>query len=629
MRLPPHVVGVDLGEERCTAIVLDRTGQALGSGHCNFPEGNHAGLKVVPAASLPAMQAAVGEAGLDLGEVQAVVWALDRAMPPERLQGFTELATEMLPGTAVAAVSQAVATLVGGIRARRGIALIVDSGMVAYGENGHGERAQAGGWGHLLDRGSAYDLAIEALRAVAAAADSKSQPTSLTGRILPALGIKDPSDVSLWLHDPERRVSEVADLAPLVLEEAEARDLVAVEAVTRGADALADAVDGVAGRLGLRECHFPVVLSGHLLTSSAFYRDVVTQSVLTRLPAAQPVPVRAKAATGAALIALESLGYPLHAGKPQKAPERPWASEHANVLTHDLDLRTSLQMVGLMHIEDRRAVDAIDPVLPEIAAAVDAISARMRQGGRLIYVGGGTSGRLGVLDASECPSTFNTSPEQVVGVMAGGVQALLSHGERAEDDTEAGRQALQDLAVGPLDSVVGITASGRTPFTLGAMVEARRRGALTIALVCNLPSPLAQMTEHVIAPLVGPEALSGSTRLKAGTAQKLVLNIVSTAVMVRLGKTYGNLMVDVRQDNEKLRGRAQRIVAQICNVGQEAAGEALDCTDGDVKAAVVCLLTGASATAAKECVARARGTLRAALREASTPRVDENCPISR
>jgi N-acetylmuramic acid 6-phosphate etherase len=618
MRMPPYVIGTTVDKSETTAVVLGAAGKVLGRGHSDPSDDNRVGLTAVSDALLAAMQAAAKQAGIDLGEVQSITCALAEGEKASALPRFSDLAAEMLPGTPVGVVSNSVATLMGGCHARRGIALILDSGMVAYGEDEQGNHARAGGWGHLLDRGSACNLTREALMALAMAADNERLSTSLTKRFLQALGLEDPYDVLPWLYDPQRQTTEIAELAPLVLSEAEAGDILAMETVARGADALARAVDAVAYRLDFQGCHFPVILSGGLLTTSAFYRDVVTQSVLAWLPGARPMLPKADAAVGAGLIALESLGYPLNdESEVQEVSGRSWVSEQTNVLTRDLDLRTSLQIVGLMHIEDRRAVSAVDTVLPEIAMAVDAIADRMCRGGRLIYVGGGTSGRLGVLDASECPSTFNTPPEQVIGVMAGGFQALLSYGELAEDDAEAGRQALADLAVGPLDSVVGITASGRTPFTLGGMEEAQRRGALTIALVCNLPAPLAQMTDHVIAPLVGPEALSGSTRLKAGTAQKLVLNMLSTAVMVRLGKTYGNLMVDVRQDNDKLRGRARRIVAQICNVSQEEAAAALVSTQGDVKAAVVCILTGVSPPDARERLAQAGGILRAALTETS------------
>jgi N-acetylmuramic acid 6-phosphate etherase len=524
---------------------------------------------------------------------------------------------QVLPAASVHEVDSRVAALVGGSGTRRGILLIVGTEVAAYGENERGEQAQSGGWGHLLDRGGAYHLAREALVAVTRAADGGRPPSSLTGRALGALGLEEPRDLSRRLHDPLQQSSTVAALAPLVLAEAEAGDLIATGVVAAAADALADTAETVARRLGLRERPFPVVLGGSLLAGSAFYRDAVTQSLRTRLPGARPQPPRADGAVGAARLALESLGYPLSDESPaEQQPHHLWASEQVNVFTRDLDLRNTEEIVGFMHIEDQRAAAAVGPVLPEVAAAVDAIAVRMRQGGRLIYVGGGTSGRLGVLDASEAPATFNAPPDQVVGVMAGGPEAVRSHGLSDEDDAEAGRRAMVNLTVSPLDSVVGITASGRTPFTVAAMEEARGRGALTVALVCNLPAPLAERADHVIAPLVGPEVLTGSTRLKAGTAQKLVLNMLSTAVMVRLGKIYGNLMVDVRQDNEKLRDRARRIVAQICGVDEEEAAEALERTEGEVKAAVLCILTGVSPSAARERLALVDNVLRAALAQA-------------
>ena len=285
------------------------------------------------------------------------------------------------------------------------------------------------------------------------------------------------------------------------------------------------------------------------------------------------------------------------------------------MLTTALDTRTTLELVGLMHLEDKRAVTAVRPNLPAIAATIDAIAARMKKGGRLIYVGAGTSGRLGVLDASECPPTFNTDPGQVVGVIAGGRRALTEAVEEAEDNPEDGARAMRELSVGPQDSVVGIAASGRTPYVMGALAEARRRQALTIALICNLPAPMAEMADYVLAPRVGPEVIAGSTRLKAGTAQKLVLNMLSTGVMVRLGKTYGNLMVDVQQLNAKLQVRARRIVAQACGISEEAATAALQQSNGDVKIAIVSTLLACSPLEAQQRLQQSNGNIRLAIDE--------------
>jgi len=336
--------------------------------------------------------------------------------------------------------------------------------------------------------------------------------------------------------------------------------------------------------------------------------------VLTRQPQVRPVAPEYDAAVGAGLMALESLGWAERHPPERVSPnDNLWSSEQRNLLTHEIDQMSSLMLTGTMHLQDRVAVDSLWPVLPVVAETVDAIADRMKLGGRLIYVGAGTSGRLGVLDASECPPTFNSSPEQVVGVIAGGETAVTRSVEGAEDDPEAGMQAMITLDIGKQDSVVGISASGRAPYVVGALNEAQRRGALTIALVNNLPAPLAETAVFVLAPLVGPEVVTGSTRLKAGTAQKLVLNMLSTGVMVRLGKTYGNLMVDVQQTNTKLIARAIRIVAQACDISEADAAHALKICHGDVKTAIVSTLTGCTPAEAQQRLLDADGVVRAAI----------------
>jgi N-acetylmuramic acid 6-phosphate etherase len=494
------------------------------------------------------------------------------------------------------------------------VVLNAGTGMIAYGENGQGRKARAGGWGYLLDQGSAYHLAQEALRAVALAHDGSESSTLLAARILDALGLDDPTAIIDWLYAAGRGVAELVALAPLVLDMAEAGDLAATEVVVRGADALTRAVDAVAHRLDIWGQPFPLVLVGGLFDSSSFYRRVVTQAIQTRVPGAQPMLPLADAAVGAALLALETLGFPLEGATGiEGSTPGTWTSEQRNVLSRDLDLRSTLEVVGLMHLEDARAVSSLRPTLPAIAGAIEAVAARMRQGGRLVYAGAGTSGRLGTLDAAECPPTFSAAPGQVTALIAGGREALTSAVEAAEDDEAAGRRAVAEAGVGALDSLVGISASGRTAYALGALKEARLRGALTVALVCNLPAPMAQVADHVIAPLVGPEVLTGSTRLKAGTAQKLVLNMLSTGVMVLLGKTYGNLMVDLRQQSAKLEQRARRIVSEACDVGEEEAAVALDRSAGDVKAAIVSTLLSCTPAEARERLARTQGRVREAL----------------
>ncbi|MFE5032287.1 N-acetylmuramic acid 6-phosphate etherase [Streptomyces sp. NPDC056683] len=279
----------------------------------------------------------------------------------------------------------------------------------------------------------------------------------------------------------------------------------------------------------------------------------------------------------------------------------------------EIDTMPTLDIARLMNGEDAGVAAAVAHRLPQISAAIDGIAARMAQGGRLVYAGAGTAGRIGILDASECPPTFNTRPGQVVGVIAGGPAAMVTSVEGAEDSAELARTDLDTLGIGPADSVVGVSASGRTPYAVGAVEHARALGALTVGLSCNAGSALAAAAEHGIEVVVGPELLTGSTRLKAGTAQKLVLNMLSTITMIRLGKTYGNLMVDVRASNEKLRARSRRIVALATGAPDAEIEAALTATDGEVKPAVLVILAGVDGPTAARLLEESGGHLRAAL----------------
>ncbi|MFI1165918.1 N-acetylmuramic acid 6-phosphate etherase [Streptomyces sp. NPDC020801] len=279
----------------------------------------------------------------------------------------------------------------------------------------------------------------------------------------------------------------------------------------------------------------------------------------------------------------------------------------------DIDRLPTLEIARLMNTEDTTVPAAVAERLPQIAAAIDAVAERMARGGRLIYAGAGTAGRLGVLDASECPPTFNTEPSRVVGLIAGGPEAMVTSVEGAEDSTELAVEALDALRLTAADTVVGISASGRTPYAIGAVEHARRLGALTIGLACNADSALAAAAEHGIEIVVGPELLTGSTRLKAGTAQKLVLNMLSTITMIRLGKTYGNLMVDVRASNDKLRARSRRIVALATGAPDDEIEKALATTDGEVKNAILTLLADVDGPTAARLLEESGGHLRAAL----------------
>jgi len=289
------------------------------------------------------------------------------------------------------------------------------------------------------------------------------------------------------------------------------------------------------------------------------------------------------------------------------------ASEQVNPASQSIDRMSALDIARLMNAEDATVARAVESQLAQIARAVEAIAARLQAGGRLIYIGAGTSGRLGALDAVECPPTFNVSPERVVGRIAGGTFAWTAAVEDAEDRADLGAADVAALQVRAEDTVVGIAASGRTPYVLGALDAARATGALTVGLTCNANTPLERAVEIMIAPVVGPEVIAGSTRLKAGTAQKMVLNMLSSGVMVLLGKTYGNLMVDVQATNAKLRARALAIVASATGVDAGAAETLLTAAGGEVKTAIVMGLTKSSPEEARTRLAAHGGVLRAAL----------------
>ncbi|MCX5429959.1 N-acetylmuramic acid 6-phosphate etherase [Streptomyces sp. NBC_00257] len=284
----------------------------------------------------------------------------------------------------------------------------------------------------------------------------------------------------------------------------------------------------------------------------------------------------------------------------------------------EIDQLDTIEIARIMNGEDQSVPAAVGARLPEIASAIDGTAERMARGGRLIYAGAGTAGRLGVLDASECPPTFNTDPSEVIGLIAGGPTAMVKAVEGAEDSKELAAADLDALDLTADDTVVGISASGRTPYAIGAVEHARSKGALTIGLSCNADSALGAAAEHGIEVVVGPELLTGSTRLKAGTAQKLVLNMLSTITMIRLGKTYGNLMVDVRASNEKLRARSRRIVSLATGASDEEIEAALAATDGEVKNAILTILGQVDGPTAASLLTASDGHLRAAL--AAAPR---------
>ncbi len=287
-------------------------------------------------------------------------------------------------------------------------------------------------------------------------------------------------------------------------------------------------------------------------------------------------------------------------------------SEARNPETIQIDLMSTQDILAAMNAQDAKVAEAVKQVLPQITIAVDHVVDAFKAGGRLIYMGAGTSGRLGVLDASECPPTFGVPEGMVIGLIAGGDRALRHPVEGAEDDSDEGRRDLEKIGVSARDVVVGIAVSGRTPYVIGGLEYANGAGATTVALSCNPDSAIARVADIAISPVVGPEALTGSTRLKSGTAQKLVLNMLTTASMIRIGKTYENLMVDLSVSNEKLAARATRILVDVAGCSPEAAERYLADSRNNVKLAILMALTGMDASQGARALQDADGFLRRA-----------------
>ena len=288
-------------------------------------------------------------------------------------------------------------------------------------------------------------------------------------------------------------------------------------------------------------------------------------------------------------------------------------TESRNKNTLNIDKVSTLEMVKIINNEDKKVAIAVENELPQISEAIDGIVERINRGGRLIYIGAGTSGRLGILDASECPPTYGVSEELVQGIIAGGTEAIFRAKEGAEDSKELAIEDLKEKNLTENDTVVGLAASGRTPYVIGGLEYANKIGALTVSVTCNGDSEVSKVAKISIAPVVGAEVVTGSTRLKSGTAQKLVLNMLSTGTMIKLGKVYGNLMVDVRATNEKLVERAKRIVCEATGVEKSQAEEVLSETNFDVKLAIFMILSGLNITEAKEKLSASKGYIARAM----------------
>jgi N-acetylmuramic acid 6-phosphate etherase len=562
------ILAVDLGKTSCRAAAGRRRTQGRGAPGLAAPGGVRDAV------------AAILAVASEFGPVdEVIVGAAGALAAPHAARELGEVLLGALRVKRVAVTSDAVIAHAGAFDGKPGVVLIAGTGVVALAIGADGSLRTADGWGPWLgDEGGGAWIGASGLRAALRAHDGRGPSTTLLDAARARFG--PPATWPAQLNN----AAEVASFAPDVL--AAQDDTVARAIVDAAAEALAATARAVGGG--------PVAMAGRLAGAEALRKRL------------DLVPPAADALDGA--LRLREIHEP-HVIRVQAAAKDnldALATEAVRPGLDDLDMRPIGDVVALLVAAEGTAHGAIAAAVPRIATAAEAIAKRLERGGRLIYVGAGTPGRLGVLDAAECGPTFGT--DLVRGVIAGGPAALTQAIEGAEDAFD--RADLADLTAA--DALVGITASGRTPYVLGALEHARSAGALTVAVVNNPGSQAS--ADLVIELLTGPEVLAGSTRLTAGTAQKVVLNALSTSVMIALGKAYGPRMVDVRATNAKLRRRAVRIVRDAASVDEETATAALAAAGGHAKTAIVALLAGVDVAQAAARLERARGRVRTALR---------------
>lgn len=501
----------------------------------------------------------------------------------EDRQRLSALAAEMWPVAQRSVGSDRDSGLATAFRAEDGIAVIAGTGAAVHGRRG--ERVEkAGGWGQLLgDRGGGYDLAMQGLRLVLTHYDLNQKITPLAEEILRALALNRLQDLVGWAMQADKM--SVARLAPAIFQAAKHGEPEMLSTVQAGAGVLADFTRAVAMRLEWPAAR--VKLIGGLFTHHPEYVSLFKYRLSILLPEAEAEVCDESGALGAAWLAAKGeVGH--RETQPvifdEKAELAGAATEQPNPRSANLETLPTAELVDLFVTEEDAVARALVACRERLIAAVDLVGTALGSGGRLFYVGAGTSGRLGVLDASEIPPTFGAPAELVQGIIAGGVAALHRAVEGAEDQPESGAHAVLERGVRQGDVVCGIAASGRTPFVLGALAQARSLGAHTMLVTCNpARRPSKQPWDVEIDLPTGPELITGSTRLKAGTATKLTLNLLSTCAMIRLGRVRGNSMVDLNISNEKLRDRGARLVSGTLGISYDAARTALEKAEWNVR----------------------------------------------
>lgn len=469
----------------------------------------------------------------------------------------------------------------------RGDGIVVSAGTGASVTGRRGDRIEkAGGWGHILgDAGGGYFLSVQALRLILREYDLHRGEAQFTADILRALSLNSRDELVRWAQNADKM--EIATMAPIVFEAATKGDENAVKIIEEGTGVLSEYTEAVATRLHLLAPK--VILLGGLFQRDSAYTHAFRRKLKKNMPDARVAMSEQSPELGAAWLAAE-LEEPASFSIERSGSEMEnlgrALTEQRNPRSEGLEKLSAQELVELFIEEEQFVQAALRKAAASLARGVKMVAGALRQDGRLYYVGAGTSGRLGVLDASEIPPTFGASAETVQGIMAGGVNALYRSVEGAEDERGAGALAVEERGVTAADIVCGISASGRTPFVLGSLAEAKKRGAQTMLLTCNPARVRGEGIDLEIDLETGPEILTGSTRLKAGTATKVALNILSTGAMVALGKVRGNLMVGLGPSNDKLRDRAARLVAELGKCDYAEACERLQKNGWNLRAAL-------------------------------------------
>lgn len=594
---PAAWLGVECGGTRSVVLLVPTTGGTYGRaelGPANLRLLGDAGLvkhfqAIKRIATAPLAGIVIGMAGARTErDRQRILAAATKVWPTTPCYATTDLETALMAAEPADAARNVTRVLI-----------LSGTGSCCFGRRPDGKTLRLGGWGHILgDRGSGYTIGLRALQSVVGHLDRCGQWPALGEDILRALQWNEPDDLIDWVRNADK--AEVASLALPVFAAAKRGDRLARKILDEAAAALANDGANCARRLVKPGAAMEFVLSGSILLQQNGMARKVAARLRSLWPGARITPLPRESAWGAIELAKEHFGSVKSRNTPQfeLASEKSFTqpalvssplppTEQRNPRSQNLDKLSLSDAVALMIREESFVGAAIFKERRKIERAVEMISDALGRGGRLFYVGAGTSGRLGVLDATECPPTFRLEPGRVQGIMAGGRTAIWKSVEGAEDDAPAGAAAIAHRGVRRRDVVVGIAASGRTPFVWGTLQAAKKRGARTILLCFNPHMEIAPafQPDLVIAPDTGPELLTGSTRLKAGTATKLILNMFTTLAMVRLGKVMGNLMVDVHPTNEKLRQRAVRIVQALTGAEPAAACAALEKTKWNVREA--------------------------------------------